>query len=283
MSAPASERRPTVGVVTVTYASGRFLQPYLEALAAQTHPPDEVVLVDSGSPDRSYLDRSAWQGLNVTVLREANVGFAVGSNLGWKQVRGMDYVLFLNPDAFLQPTFLEKAVAYLETEPRVGMVTPTLERFSMESMQPLGRVDTTGVVRSRLGLLGERDDSQPVGVLQKYTGPNDVPWVCAAAVLCRREALEGVSRPGEEPFDESFFMYKEDTDLAWRIRRAGWRLVHHPELYGYHCRGWQDRKGMSRTMRLMTARNEVRMCLKNGSPFVLLAAAKWLLIQTLNL
>ena len=275
-------KKPTVGVVTVTYNSERFLDMYMRSLESQTHPPDRVILVDSGSPDTAFLESTSRYQVATEVVRERNVGFAAASNIGWRKVRQLDYVLFLNPDAFLTPEFLEKATSYMEVHPEVGMITPTLIRFDIASGQPLDLVDTTGVVRNRMGLLVERDQGKPVKALDRYEGPNEIPWLCAAVTLARDEALEAVVQTGDELFDESFFMYKEDTDLAWRVRRAGWRLMHLPALREFHCRGWQVRRMMPRRMRLLTARNEVMMSLKNRSPFVLVGVAKYLLVLTLN-
>ena len=282
--------RPRVGVVTVTYNSDCFFTTFMRSLALGERRPDCVVLVDAGSPEPAFLDRAGSFGLPVKIFREQNLGFAAGSNLGWRAVRDFEYILFLNPDAFLTPTCLQEAVAYLEAEPTVGMVTPSLIRYDLEAHRPLDVIDTTGVVRNRLGLLVERDAGCPVAALDRYGEPNDVPWLCAAAVLCRREALEAAAElpaPGADAaaaqlFDESFFMYKEDTDLAWRVRRAGWRLVHHPALVGYHCRGWQDRKAMPRHLRLLTASNEIKMSLKNRSPFALVGCLKYLAVLLLN-
>lgn len=272
----------TVGVVTVTYESARFLAMYMRSLERQTHPPDRVILVDSGSPDTAFLESTSQYQVATEVVRERNLGFAAGSNMGWRRVRQLDYVLFLNPDAFLPPDFLERSLIYMDSHPEVGMITPTLLRFDITSEQPLDFVDTTGVVRNRMGLLVERDQGRPVKFLERYQGPNDIPWLCAAVTLARREALDAVVQQGDELFDESFFMYKEDTDLAWRVRRAGWRLVHLPALRAFHCRGWQSRRTMPRRLRLLTARNEVKMSLKNHSPFVLVGMAKYLLVLALN-
>ncbi|RRA47967.1 glycosyltransferase family 2 protein [Acidipila sp. EB88] len=273
---------PTVGVITVTHNSGRFLDTYLRALEAQTTQPDRVVIVDSGSPDSSFLDQADSSSLPLDILRLQNVGFSKGNNLGWERIRAFDYVLFLNPDAFLAPDFIARAVAYMQANPKVGLVTPSLIRYDIATKTPLDMVDSTGVVRGRYGLIVERDQGLPVAALSKYTEPNVVPWVCAAAALGRREALESVLENGEL-FDESFFMYKEDTDLAWRIRRAGWLNIHHPALTGLHCRGWQSRKQMSRTVRLRAARNEASMYAKNHSPYVLIGTLKYLSVLLFDL
>jgi N-acetylglucosaminyl-diphospho-decaprenol L-rhamnosyltransferase len=277
-----SRRRATVGVVTVTYNSSRFFDMYMASLEAQTYSPARVVLVDSGSTDPRFLERSGAYSVPVEIVRQTNVGFCMGSNIGWRRVREFDYILFLNPDAFPAPDFLEKAVAYMDAHPAVGMIIPSLIRYDIENRRPLDVIDTTGVIRNWYGF-PERDQSRPVEALQRYTGPNTIPWLCAATVLGRREALNAVIEPGDQLFDESFFMYKDDTDLSWRVRRAGWTLVHHPDLLGYHCRGWQSRRSMSRKARLASARNEVKMCWKNRSPFVFVSGMKYLLVRCLDL
>lgn len=279
---PTPVRPPTVGVITVTHDSGRFFELYLQALEAQTTRPDRVVVIDSGSRDPCFLDRGAGSPLPLDIVRMENVGFSKGNNLGWQRIRDLDYILFLNPDAFLAPDFISVALAYMQANPGVGLLAPSLIRYDIDLRKPLDVVDSTGVVRGRFGFTVERDEGLPVAALAKYTAPNPVPWVCAAAVLGRREALESVLEHGQL-FDESLFMYKEDTDLAWRIRRAGWLNVHHPGLTGFHCRGWQSRKHMRRSVRLRAARNEARMCVKNRSPFLLIGVLKYLSVLLLNL
>jgi N-acetylglucosaminyl-diphospho-decaprenol L-rhamnosyltransferase len=280
---PPRTPRPTVGVVTVTYNSTPYFQKFMESLEAQTFSPDLVILVDSGSTDPSFLEQVERYQVPVTVLRESNVGVCVGNNIGWRKLRDFDYILFLNPDAFLTPTFLKDAVAYMEVEPCVGMVTPSLLRYDADAGVPLNIVDTTGVVRSKLGLLKERDEGKDASCLARYTAPNVIPWLCTAVALGRRQAMEAVVEHGDQLFDESFFMYKDDTDLSWRVRRAGWKIVHHPSLLGYHCRGWQNRKSVSRKARLLTARNEIKMSLKNRSPLLVTAIIKYMLVKLFNL
>lgn len=274
--------RPTIGIITVTHNSGRFINEWLDALEAQSYRPDRVILVDSGSTEPSFLETVAQSKLSIEIVREANVGFSVGNNIGWRRMRDLDYVLFLNPDAFLAPNFLELAVEYMSSTPSVGLVTPSLVRYDIAHHRPLDTIDTTGVIRNRFGLIKERDADLPISELARYTKPNEVPWVCAAVALARREALEAVVEHGNQIFDESFFMYKEDTDLAWRIRRAGWLNMHHPALRGFHCRGWQSRKSMSRKAKLLTARNEVKMCIKNRSPYVVIGLLKFFLVKFLD-
>lgn len=275
-------RKSTVGVVTVTYNSDRFFDEYMAALQAQTRRPDLVVLVDSGSTQPEFLDRVSSFSMTTEICRETNVGVCGGNNIGWRRVKDFDYILFLNPDAFLAHDFIERAVAYLDRNPQVGMVTPSLVRYDIESHSPLDVIDTTGVVRSWRGF-SERDQSKPVEMLRRYSAPNQIPWLCTAVAMGRREAMNAVVESGDQLFDESFFMYKDDTDLSWRVRRAGWQIMHHPELLGYHCRGWQSRREMPRKARLLSARNDIKMCWKNRSPILLTVWLKYMLVRCLDL
>jgi GT2 family glycosyltransferase len=277
--------RPTVGVVTVTHNAERFIDEYLGALYRQTHRPDRIILADSGSSDRELLKAKVAQyDLPIEIVYAGkNVGFCAGSNVGWRIVKDLSYCMFLNPDAFLAPDFIERAIAYMESEPKVGAVTPSLVRYDIQSRRPLDAIDTTAVIRNWWGNFVERDCGLPVKELEKYKAPNDIPWFCAAVAFARREALEDVVEHGNQIFDENFFMYKDDTDLSWRVRRAGWRIVHHPGLLGYHCRGWKKRSAFSRELRLMSARNEVATCIKNRSPFVLLSLVKYAAVGLFNI
>jgi GT2 family glycosyltransferase len=279
---PAVPRKSTVGIVTVTYNSDRFFDEYMAALQAQTCAPDLVVLVDSGSTQPEFLDRVSSYSVTTEIFREANVGVCAGNNIGWRRVKDYDYILFLNPDAFLAQDFIEKAVAYLDSNPEVGMVTPSLIRYDIEGHSPLDVIDTTGVVRSWRGF-SERDQSKPVEMLRRYAAPNRIPWLCTAVAMGRREAMNAVVEPDDQLFDESFFMYKDDTDLSWRVRRAGWHIMHHPELLGYHCRGWQSRMEMPHEARLLSARNEIKMCWKNRSPILLTVWLKYMLVRCFDL
>lgn len=282
---PEQSGRPTVGVVTVTYNAERFMDEYLGALNSQSHRPDRIILVDSGSSKPELLKEKAVKSeLNIDIVDLGkNSGICVGNNVGWRIVKDLSYCIFLNQDAFLAPDFIERAITYMESEPRVGMVTPSLLRYDIQAHQPLDAIDTTAVVRNWWGNFVERDCGLPARELEKYKAPNDIPWLCTAVAFARREALEDVVEHGDQIFDESFFMYKDDTDLSWRVRRAGWRIVHHPGLFGYHCRGWTKRSAFSRKLRLLSARNEVRACIKNRSPFVLLSLAKYAAVSLFNL
>lgn len=274
----------SVSVIIVTYNSADFISNLMSALENQTKLPDSVIIVDSGSTDTNYLDRVRSSPLPHNLIMRPNVGICVGNNIGWSHSKSYDYILYLNPDAFLEPDFIEIAVRYMDDPAnfKVGMVVGSLLGYSIENNMPTGFVDTTGVERTWYAHFFERDQGKPISILAKYTVPNRIPAICSAAVLCRREALSSIA-DREDVYDPSFFMYKDDTDVSLRAGKAGWLLVHHPALIGYHCRGWKSRASVPKKMRELSAKNEVRMLYKHRSPFIVLSLLKYGLVRIFDL
>jgi N-acetylglucosaminyl-diphospho-decaprenol L-rhamnosyltransferase len=264
----------TVAVVIVTYDSGRVLGMCLDSLRAQTRCPDLVVIVDNNSPEGAYLDEIPRSAPFKLVRGTRNEGFCGGNNTGYALARSCKYVLFLNPDAFLSERFIETALLWMQQpeNARVGCLTGTLLGFDLERRRPTGRIDSTGVFQTWYGKWRDR------GQGSEWTGasasqPEDLPAVCGALMFCRTEALEQVTLRGNEVFDSRFFMYKEDIDLSLRLRARGWRLTYQPELICHHGRGWRGRTAVSYQAKYLSARNELRVSLRNrlrGLPYTLL-------------
>jgi N-acetylglucosaminyl-diphospho-decaprenol L-rhamnosyltransferase len=274
----------SVAVVIVTHNSGAFISNLMSALEGQTILPNAVIVVDSGSANTSYLERVRRSPLDSTLITKPNVGFSVGCNIGWSLSQAYDFVLFLNPDAFLTADFLEMAVNYMEdpANSRVGMVSGTLLGYDIERDKPTGLIDSTGVVQLWYGRIADRDQSEPISVLAKYCKPNSVPAICGAVLLGRRITLQAIAEK-DILFDPEYFMYKEDIDLSWKAVRAGWILVHHPKLIAYHCRGWKNRSDQSRKMRLLSAKNDIKLLLKFRSPYLIWGLAKYFLVFSFDL
>jgi N-acetylglucosaminyl-diphospho-decaprenol L-rhamnosyltransferase len=104
-----------------------------------------------------------------------------------------------------------------------------------------------------------------------------------STMLVRREALEDVTR-GEPLFDPRFVMYKEDLDLSFRLRRAGWRTVYDGGLEVLHCRGWSpDRRTMPAWARRRSLINEWRLWRRGWTPERgRLAAAPYLVTKSVG-
>jgi len=202
--------------------NGKHHLPYcLDSLAVQTYSDFEVILVDNGSRDGSaayVLENYPWVKL---VELPGNIGFSGGNNRGLIECHG-DYVVTLNNDTKVAPTFLTELVQVVRDDARVGMVAAKILNF-----HETDRIDSVGIRSTTAGIgvnhgVGETDKGQ-------YDSLDGIFGPCAGAALYRRTMLEEVGF-----FDPDFFAYYEDLDLAWRGRLAGWLCVAAPGAVVYH-------------------------------------------------
>ena len=182
----------------------RWLPECLGALAAQTRPADEVIVVDNGSHDGS-LGYLRDEHPDVRVLAQGrNTGFAYAANRGIEAASG-ELVALLNTDVVLSPEWLERVAAALVAQP--GAAAVACKMLSLDDPGSPARIYDAGDVLRRDGACDQRgrfdlDDG-------RFDSPGEVFGACAGAALYRRTAVIGAGG-----FDERFFAYLEDVDLA---------------------------------------------------------------------
>lgn len=259
-------------VLIVTYNSQPFLDQCIHCLKTQTTPPHRIVLIDTGSDNRSYLNAYAKDPRITILFAEKNAGFCRGNNLGYKAITDdSSYVFLLNPDAFVFPDFLEKAIAFLEDPKHAhyGAITGMTRSYTIQTRSPTELIDTTGIFRTWYGRWYDRGQGKSV-VDHPYNQAQDLTAICGAVFFCRKTALDSILYKNDLLFDPRFYMYKEDIDLSLRLKQKGWSLRYLPELEAYHCRGWNsDRKKMSRRFRLCSAKNELLVQCKTRNPIAI--------------
>jgi GT2 family glycosyltransferase len=218
-------------VVVPTWNGARWLPGCLEAIAAQTRPPDEVIVVDNGSTDGSP-ELAAERCPAARILRLGrNTGFAYAANRGL-EAASADAVALVNTDVELAPDWLERTAAALERAPRVAAVAT-----KMTDLEDRGRLYDAGDVLRRDGVCEQRGRFTPDD--GRFDAPGEVFAACAGAALYRRDAVLAVGG-----FDERFFAYLEDVDLGLRLRLAGWGCAYEP-VEAAHASGgssWQLRR-----------------------------------------
>ncbi len=281
-----SDKKPSCSVIIVTHNSQADLPVCLEALKKQTCMVDQIIVVDSGSKDTSYLKEWLHDPAVHLSLEQDNIGFCQGNNLGLSQVSlHTDYVLFLNPDAFLTPTFIQEAISVMEKEEasNIGALSGWLLGYDRIQKRPTGRIDSSGIFRSWYGRWFDRDQGK-IYQDHLYTKQEEVPALCGALMFCRHQALKSVLLAPCQVMDPSFYMYKEDIDLSLRMKQKGWMLIFDPSLVAYHCRGWQqDRSKVARRFRLLSAQNEMRLYKRLKSPCYFYSACKYWLVKIFDL
>lgn len=243
-------------IIIVNWNGRHWLEQCLPALNAQTFRDYEVIVVDNGSTDGSaaWLAQ-AWPAVRVMALPE-NVGFAAGNNVGIRAAGGR-YVITLNNDTRVAPHWLAALVQAAEA-PGVGMVASKMVQW-----QHPEKLDSAGIEVDWAGVAWNRGWGEPA---ETATAPADIFGPCAGAALYRRDMLDGIGL-----FDESFFIFYEDADLAWRAQRAGWRCRYAPDALVHHWHSAAMTAIPDRKLFLL-ARNRLWCTLKNYPLPGLLAA-----------
>jgi GT2 family glycosyltransferase len=268
-----------VAVIIVTHNSISCLEQCLQSLAVQTEIPVEVVVVDSGSEDTSYLHHLTEKYFFELILKN-NIGFSCANNEGVSALSAnVDYILFINPDIFLPPSFIQSALTIIEENLQVGIVSGKLLGYNLKKRKANGRIDSTGVQRKVYGRWFDRGKGEKD--LGQYDSPEEMAALCGALLFCRKSALRSLQAP---VFDPDFFLYKEDIELCLRLRKKGWKLLYNPELTAYHCRGWQgERTRMSYFLRKTATKSELLLYRKHPSPYMVWAIFKYFLVTVFRM
>jgi GT2 family glycosyltransferase len=219
-----------VSINIVTWNGEKYIENCLRSVMNQTFQDYTIIIIDNGSSDQTLeLINERYPHLKIIKHRE-NHGFAKGHNQAVHWTKS-DYVLVLNQDIVLDPDYLQHAVALLDSNKLIGSVAGKLYR--LQDGAKTKYIDSLGLKVMKnfrvveLGA-GEVDEGQS-SVREEVFG------ISGAAAIYRRKALEEVQYQ-QEYFDELFFAYKEDVDIAFRLRLAGWQSWMDPEAIAYHDR-----------------------------------------------
>jgi N-acetylglucosaminyl-diphospho-decaprenol L-rhamnosyltransferase len=232
----ARPARPNISVVMVVYRTGNALSDSIRHVLDEPLV-DEFVIVDNGSSAR---DADMLRALSLTEPRvllqqgHGNVGFARGANMGATTAKG-EYVIFINPDANLQPGCIAALVTAFRGQPtptvvgaRVMNTDGTEQRGGRRGeVTPITTLLSFGHLTRRYSKLSGFEIHRETEPLPRTPVP--MPTISGACFALRRgdfEALDG--------FDEGYFLHVEDIDLCWRARQAGGEVIFQPKAQVVH-------------------------------------------------
>lgn len=226
-----------VSIVIVTWNSEDYIANCLHSLQENTANLSlEVGLVDNNSADQTVdIVRREFPDVHL-IANPDNFGFARATNQGLKVARGR-YLLLLNPDTIVQNGALSEMAGFMDENPRVGSLGPQLLNPD-RTVQPSCREFLSYEVLiweftllSRLFPRHPRFGRWRMGYFD-HTRAREVDQPMGACLMVRREALEEVGL-----LDEDFFIFMNDQDLCYRLRKAGWVNYFYPEPKVIHRKG----------------------------------------------
>lgn len=255
-------RDPRWSAVVVNYEAGELLTECVRSLLVDASAGvPELVVVDNGSTDGS-VEALLAAFPEVAVLDPGgNVGYSAAANVGVVATHA-PVVAVCNPDLRMTPGTAAAVVTRLESESDLAAVGPEIlepDGTHYPSARQVPRLldavghGTVGLVKrdNRFTRRYRELDADP-------KRPRDVDWVSGAAVWLRRSALDQVGG-----WDAGYFMYVEDVDLCWRLRKAGWRVAYEPGGSVTHVQG------------VSTDRHPYRMIFEHHRSLLRFAGKRW--------
>jgi N-acetylglucosaminyl-diphospho-decaprenol L-rhamnosyltransferase len=234
-------------IVVVTYNSAHVIGALLDSVpGALDGLSADVVVVDNGSTDDTLAVLSSRE--DCRVIRSTNVGYSGGINRGVGEAEPADAILVLNPDVVLWPGSIRPLLEALQL-PGTGIAAPQMRRdgalyLSLRREPTLPRA--LGLTRTKLAVF-----SESVTDGRAYEVAHEVDWATGAVLMVSRACHEAVGG-----WDESFFLYSEETQFCLDARRLGYRTRYVPESVVEHLQG---ESGTSDAIHSMMVINRVRL------------------------
>jgi GT2 family glycosyltransferase len=266
-----------VSIVLVTWNSAEYLRRCVDAIRQQTHGDTELIVVDNASADESNAIAPP------TIRNGTNRGFSAAVNQAIAAATG-EFVQLVNPDCFLAPDSVERLLEAF-ADPLVGAATGKLLRASGDGIDSMGiRMTRSGRhldIDRVVSASGPPSDGGYEGRPEAHT-TREVFGVSGAAAMYRTTFLRDVAVAGEI-FDEDFFAYREDADLAWRGRLFGWKAVCEPGAIAHHVRRVtpEVRRELPPEINMHSVKNRFLLRLKNEGAYLALRNAPFELFRDL--
>lgn len=224
-------KKALVSIIIVIYNGMKYLKKCLESVLRNDYPFFEVIVVDNASNDGSWESAKKFSRFDkrVKVVRnERNYGHPGGCNIGASIAKG-DYLVFLDVDTVVTRKWLTELIKSIETDPKIGIVQSKLLQMNNPSL-----IDSVGCSIDFLGYAYEDER----GEMEKYyKEKREFFHANSASIIIRKKLYLYFLKNGLELFNNDFFMYYDDTELSWKVRLLGYKIILCPTSIVYHARG----------------------------------------------
>ncbi|OGP92889.1 MAG: hypothetical protein A2156_10030 [Deltaproteobacteria bacterium RBG_16_48_10] len=191
----------------------------------------EVILVDNGSQDGSAREAKRLFPTIHLIANDLNLGFAKATNQGLHHSSGR-YLLLLNPDTEAGQGAIEELVHFMESHPDTGIAGAQLLNGDRSKQNSIANFPSLTTELLNKSLLRWLFPEKFPGKERDYSKPIEVDSVIGACLVTRREAMDQVGI-----LDEDYFLFFEETDWCYRMKKAGWKVYHVPQAEVVHFQG----------------------------------------------
>ncbi|MDD5292587.1 MAG: glycosyltransferase family 2 protein [Candidatus Omnitrophica bacterium] len=216
--------QPLVSIIILNYNGKEFLKPCLDSVLASTYHNFEIIVVDNASVDDSVSflkDNYAVDRVRV-ISEKKNYGVPGGRNIGFKYSHG-DYIIFLDNDAVVGKGWIEGFLEVFSEDEKIAVA-----QAKLLSMLERNRFDHAGDFLTPFGFLVERSNgAKDTGQFDKV---EDIFNAKGAATMIKSAVFKELGM-----YDDSYFMYLEETDFCWRAWLAGYKVVFAPKSVVWHA------------------------------------------------
>jgi N-acetylglucosaminyl-diphospho-decaprenol L-rhamnosyltransferase len=221
-----------LSIALVNWNNHDYLQQCLESIEAAELTLDcEIVVADNGSTDGSQ-EMLARRFPNVRVIQnEANVGVARGNNQCIRATSGR-YIYILNNDTIVNRASVETLVHFLDAHPEAGAAGGDLLNPDGTLQSSFCHFPTLWEEFLLVSHLGRRLNPHFPSHNGRWKTVRQVDWISSASIVVRREAIEAIGL-----IDETYFIYSDETDWQFRLRKVGWKVYYVPGVATIHFGG----------------------------------------------
>ncbi len=231
-------KKEKISVIIIHYNTPEYLKGCIDAIFSQSYENIEIIFIDNNSPDKTGMNfvKEKYDHLKnfKLIYNIKNLGYAKAANQGIKMATDAKYIVITNPDILYTKDYFKKCVERIKADPKTASITGKVYKYDFDRDKKTDIIDTVGLFayKNRRFI----DDGQGLVDEGQFDKEKEIFGVSGACPLYTKEALEDV-KINNEYFDEDFFMYKEDVDLAWRLKIYGWKSLYYPKAIAYHGRG----------------------------------------------
>jgi hypothetical protein len=221
-----------ISIIIVTWNTKDLLQKCLDSIYKTIHDITfEIIVIDNASEDDTVVMLKG-KFPHITLIKNSrNLGFGAANNQGLQIMRGR-YALLLNSDTVLTIHAVEELFTFMETHPEAAMACGQLLHADGSKQNSIASFPSFLTLMTNMPLLEYLFPKHYPSKRYNYKNPMEVDSGIGACLLVRKKTIDEVGM-----FDERYFFFFEETDWAYQMKKAGWKIFHIPTAFIYHLQG----------------------------------------------